>query len=194
MMVEQLLRFVLANMYCQKDGTTYQQTSGVAMGTACAPPVANIYMAADFETSARQQADVWPRFYFRLIDDGFFIWEYGLPALSLFQQLLGSLRPNIRLVFQQHTQCIPYLDVYIAKDMSATGDMVPIMFSTYQKPHNKYLKQRLLARGYPNSFLQPIFDTITHADRQYYLQQQQHHRQQRQQQQQQDATGGGGCE
>jgi len=43
------------------------------------------------------------------------------------------------LVFQQHTQCIPYLDVYIAKDMSATGDMVPIMFSTYQKPHNKYL-------------------------------------------------------
>jgi len=103
--------------------------------------------------------------------------------------------------------------------------MVPIMFSTYQKPHNKYLyipfqshhrshvfrafvrgeliryavtntlsadflkvaavfKQRLLARGYPNSFLQPIFDTITHADRQYYLQQQQHHRQQQQQQQQ----------
>jgi len=46
-------------------------------------------------------------------------------------------------------------------------------------------KQRLLARGYPNSFLQPIFDTITHADRQYFLQQQQHHRQQRQQQQQQ---------
>jgi predicted dehydrogenase len=79
------------------------------MGTACAPPVvANIYMAADFEASARQLADEWPRFYFRLIDDGFFIWEHGLAALSVFQQLLGSLRPNI------HTYALHFSRTFIA--------------------------------------------------------------------------------
>lgn len=226
MMVEQLLRFVLSNMYCQRNDITYQQTSGVVMGTACAPPVTNIYMAADFEASARQLTDEWPRFYFRLIDDGFFIWEHNLEALSVFQQLLSSLKPNIRLVFQQDITCIPYLDVYVAKDMSVPGALVPIVFSTYQKPHNKYLyipfqshhrshvfsafvrgeliryvitntlladflkmadlfKTRLVARGYPITFLQPIFDAIHHSDRRYYLRQQQ----QRQQRQQRATTG-----
>jgi hypothetical protein len=40
-MVLDMAAFVLKQMYCQRDGTVYQQTAGVAMGTACAPPLAN---------------------------------------------------------------------------------------------------------------------------------------------------------
>jgi len=92
------------------------------------------------------------------------------------------------------------------------------MFSTYQKPHNRYLyipyqshhrphvfrafirgeliryavtntkevsfaamcavfHQRLVSRGYPADFLQSVFASVSHADRQQYLQQQQQQQQ-----------------
>jgi hypothetical protein len=96
-------------------------------------------MAAYFEASTTQLADVWPRFYFRLINDGFFIWEYGLAALSVFQhEMLSCRRPSIFLDVvdsKRHprdTQCIPYSDVYAAKNMYVPGDLVPIVFSTFQ--------------------------------------------------------------
>ena len=97
------------------------------------------------------------------------------------------------------------------------------MFSTYQKPHNRYLYipyqshhrshvfrafirgelirytvtnsraadfqqvsqlfwQRLVARGYPQRFLRPIFDGVAHVDRARYMSQQQQQQQQRRQQ------------
>ena len=37
-MVEQLLKFVVSNVYCQRNGITCQPTSGIAMGTALALP------------------------------------------------------------------------------------------------------------------------------------------------------------
>lgn len=139
MLVEQLLQFVLSNTFCQRGGVVYQQTSGVTMGTACAPPVANIYMATAFEAAARQQSASWPRFYFRLIDDGFFVWEGSQAALAAFIALLGGLLPNIRLTFQQHSRRIQYLDVWIEKGVAAADGTVRLLLSTYQKPHNKYL-------------------------------------------------------
>ena len=139
MMVHQFLQFVLHNMYCQRNGVVYQQTSGVTMGTACAPPVANIYMATAFEHTAKQRAVLWPQHYFRLIDDGFFIWEYGPRTLQAFMRLLSTLLPNIQLTFQQHDTKLCFLDLWIEKDMSYGGDSVPLVFTTYQKAHNKYL-------------------------------------------------------
>lgn len=100
-MVSQLLHFVFDNKFRQHGAAVYQQTSGVTMGTACAPPVANIYMSTAFEAEAQRQSPLWPRFDLRLIDDGFFIWEHGQPALSAFIPLLSTLLPNIRLKFQQ---------------------------------------------------------------------------------------------
>jgi hypothetical protein len=120
--------------------------------------------------------------------------------------------------------------------MSVPGALVSIVFSTYQKPYNKYLyipfqshhrshvfrafvrgeliryvitntlttdflkmadlfRTRLVARGYPMTFLvQPIFDAITHADRRYYLQQQQQRQQRQQRAWYLHITSGGICE
>jgi hypothetical protein len=138
-MVEEMASFVLDNTYCTRDGIVYQQTAGVAMGTACAPPLANIYMAVEFEQCARQLASSWPQYYFRLIDDGAFIWEGDKDSLQQFIQLLNTLLPNIKLKFATSDTCLQYLDVWIRKDMSGAASTVPIVFSTYQKPHNKYL-------------------------------------------------------
>jgi hypothetical protein len=41
-----LLRFVLKNNYLQYQDTTYKQISGLAIGTSCAPTIANLYCAA----------------------------------------------------------------------------------------------------------------------------------------------------
>jgi len=99
------------------------------MGTACAPAVANIYMATEFEAAARSRALTWPQYYFRLIDDGFFIWENDQASLGVFMQLLSTLLPNIRLKFQSSTSKLPYLDVWIEKDFSREqSGCVPIMF------------------------------------------------------------------
>lgn len=165
---------------------------------------------------------IWPRFYFRLIDDGFFIWEHGQDTLQPFLTLLSTLLPNIQLTFQQHQHKLPYLDVWISKDMAAAGPLVPLLFTTHQKSHSKYLYipyqshhrphvfrafirgeliryavtntrqsdfqhmadlfwQRLVIRGYPPRFLQPIFAGVTHDARIRYLQQPSHQQQQRQQ-------------
>jgi hypothetical protein len=55
-----------------------------------------------------------------------------------FMQLLNTL-PNIKLKFTTSDTCVQYLDVWIRKDMSGTASTVPLVFSTYQKPHNKHL-------------------------------------------------------
>jgi hypothetical protein len=47
----------------------------------------NIDMAVWFEHRAQQLSLYWPRKYFRLIDDGMFIWEAGFDALQQFIQL-----------------------------------------------------------------------------------------------------------
>lgn len=41
-----LLRFVLRNNYFSYQGTTYKQISGLAIGTSCAPIIANLYCAS----------------------------------------------------------------------------------------------------------------------------------------------------
>ena len=74
---------------------------------------------------ARQLASSWPRYYFRLIDDGMFIWEGDQDGLQQFMQLLSSLLPNIKLKLVTSDSCLQYLDVWVSKDMSASGSMVP---------------------------------------------------------------------
>ena len=37
------------------------------------------------------------------------------------------------------TASIVYIDLVITKDLSLPGDTVPLLVSTYQKPHNRYL-------------------------------------------------------
>ena len=152
-MVYEMLSFVLGNSFLQRGGRVYKQSSGVIMGTSCAPPVANIFMATEFEAKARSiTGDNWPDSYFRLIDDGFFMWQQSSSSLAAFVSLLESVIPGIRLQFKYASARIQYLDLWVVKDMSVAGDRVPIKFETFQKPHNRYLYIPYMSHHRPHVF------------------------------------------
>jgi hypothetical protein len=137
--VDALLRFVMGGNFFQFAGTTYQQIQGGAMGTPCMPPVANIFMAHCVEAPLRARAAYWPRAYRRLIDDGFFVWERDRASLEAFLADLNSALPGIRITWQISSTSIACLDLVITKDQSKVGPTVPLVISTFQKPHNRYL-------------------------------------------------------
>jgi hypothetical protein len=136
--VQDMLHFVMDNSYCERRGQYYKQ-HGTAMGTSCAPPYANIYFAECVERILKQEFPDYPKQYFRLIDDGMFVWEGPRVRLDTFLNRMNTLLPNIKITWQISPLKVAYLDVWVAKDMSGGGPLVPIQFSTYQKPHNKYM-------------------------------------------------------
>lgn len=138
-LVHALLLFVMNGNFFHFKGDIYQQVKGGAMGTPCMPPVANIHMAHWVEAPVRAAAAYWPRIYARFIDDGFFVWERDRLSLDAFLSALNAALPGINLTWQVSTTSIPYMDLVITKDLSVPGASVPLVVSTYQKPHNKYL-------------------------------------------------------
>lgn len=66
--IRRMVRFVMDNNFLQYRGQTFRQVSGLAMGTSCAPVLANIY-AAYFERKARVVHREGILLYVRYIDD-----------------------------------------------------------------------------------------------------------------------------
>jgi hypothetical protein len=139
-MVYDLLHFIMDNSYCMRNGVPYKQTGGTAMGTPCAVPYANIYFARCIEVLLRATFPEFPRHYFRLIDDGFFIWEGPDALLHDFLHRMNTMLPNISITWHISNDKLPYLDLWVIKRMSSpTAASASIHFATYQKPHNKYM-------------------------------------------------------
>lgn len=66
--IRKMVEFVMNNNFLQYQGQTFRQRSGLAMGTSCAPVLANIY-AAYFERKARVVHREGVLLYVRYIDD-----------------------------------------------------------------------------------------------------------------------------
>ena len=105
-----LMKLVAINLNCNDfiiNGEHFLQVSGVAMGKAFVPHLANMYLATFDEkdtTGFRHK----PRLYKRFIDDQFFIREHSLDNLNEFQQFLNSLIPRIKLTFTYSTVSINF--------------------------------------------------------------------------------------
>lgn len=138
-MVTAMLDLIMLNGYCQADGAYYQQIYGTVMGTPVAPPYSNIYIAEALEAVVQANSSYWPAIYKRFIDDGFFVWEQDEPSLQAFLQQLNSTLPNIKLTWKYSQTTVDYMDLTITKNMHVAGAHVPIIISTYQKPHNQYM-------------------------------------------------------
>lgn len=152
-MLQEMCEFVMYNSYISRNGVIRKQINGAAMGTPCAPPFANIYIARDLEDSIKaSHPHLWPDIYHRLIDDGFFVWCGSEHDLDTFVHLLGNTLPNIKIKVQRNKNRLAFLDLWIVKDMSVDGDLVPICFETYQKPHNKYLYIPYFSHHRPHIF------------------------------------------
>lgn len=107
------LELVLNNNYFTFSGVVYHQTSGIAMGTSCAPPLAQLFMAIleqDLRASLRSG---WPSYYKRYIDDAFIIFIGPLHELERFLHALQHLHQNLRWTFIVSKKAVAFLDLNI---------------------------------------------------------------------------------
>ena len=125
-----LLSFVLHNNVFQFQDDTYQQKSGLAMGTACAPAVANL-LCAEIEETLPISPILPLKYYGRYIDDIFIIYQGTEDDLKCFLEdfRLGNL--EISWTWSQNK--IPFLDVEIILENSR------LVTRLYKKNLNKHM-------------------------------------------------------
>jgi hypothetical protein len=123
-----LLRFVLQNNFFQYEGTTYHQVSGLAMGTSCAPVIANLYCAVK-EVELRKR---YPQYYYgRYIDDIFTTFKGTEEALQAYLETI-QLGP-LKITWEYSMTSMHFLDVLV---YAREGRLATCI---YRKELNKYL-------------------------------------------------------
>ncbi|CAJ0934161.1 unnamed protein product [Ranitomeya imitator] len=113
-LVLELLGFVLTHNFFVFKDIFYLQKRGTAMGAACAPSYANLFLGAwersIFGDGGVQAADhvlCWVRY----IDDILFLWGGTTQQLEEFMSRLNDNQLNIKLTYQFDHQRIDFLDV-----------------------------------------------------------------------------------
>lgn len=122
------IRLILRCNYFDFLGNNYHQVSGLAMGTSCAPPVAQFFMY-ELERIA-MQSDPWPVVYERYLDDVEMLWEGTVAGLLSFGAALNRMHPHIVFTFKVSTVEVVFLDLGIYVFDGALG------YSNFVKPLN----------------------------------------------------------
>lgn len=112
------LELVLNNNFFTFDGDTYRQTAGIAMGTPCAPPLAQLFVAGLEEAARASLGQQWPALYVRYIDDGFAIFNGHRSQLDTFMAAVQAMHPNLRWTFTVSQKAVAFLDlsIWIGRD------------------------------------------------------------------------------
>ncbi len=135
-----LLRFILRDNIFTFNGRVYRQTCGVAMGTRCAPSLANLFMACVEEDFLRRRMDqelTVPTAWLRYLDDLLIIWEGSLSDLRSFAHQLDSFHPNIRFTTHIRQSSVEFLDIMIFKGARFAQTQV-LDVAPYAKPCNTF--------------------------------------------------------
>lgn len=107
-----LLELTLFNNDFKFGNKQYLQIHGTAMGKKYAPALANLYLKS-FDNSAQQDFHIHPEWYFRFLDDVFFIWGGGVDNLVKFQKFLNNLIPDIEITLEYSEIQMPFLDTML---------------------------------------------------------------------------------
>ena len=126
--IVQALELVLNLNFFEFNGSTFRQVQGLAMGTPCAPPVANLFMAS-LETAVPM-----PLLYLRYLDDVLTVQvvDDAHPEDALWESL-HAMHPSIRLTRVRSESAVDFLDLQIYRQ----GDR--LLHRVHQKVLNKYL-------------------------------------------------------
>lgn len=112
---DELLNLLELTLYSNDfsfNNNQYLQIHGTAMGKKYAPGLANLYLRS-FDETAQTGFQISPIFYFRFLDDVFFVWTGGKALLMKFQSFLNNLIPDIEITFEFNEVQIPFLDTLI---------------------------------------------------------------------------------
>lgn len=111
----ELLDFILKHNDFEFNNQNYLQICGCPMGKIIGPSAANIYLI-DFDFQAMHNFKIKPYYYFRFLDDIFFIWIGTVTELMQYEKFLNNLIPDINLKFEYSTISANFLDITIFKE------------------------------------------------------------------------------
>ena len=109
-----LLSHVLTNNFVRFGNKILKQTSGIAMGSRVAPPVAITFMHI-LETGFMTTLDFIPALYIRYIDDILGVWTHGIDRLNHFFNCINTYNDSISFTIEStfSTGQLPFLDTLI---------------------------------------------------------------------------------
>ena len=120
-MIRDLLKIVLGDNHFSFADNFYTQKSGVAMGTKCAPHLANLFMAAFEEKALASWKGTTPLQWLRFIDDVFMIWPGTREELNNFHNHLNSQMSTIEFTMEASEESATFLDLRIYKGARFRG-------------------------------------------------------------------------
>ena len=115
------------------NGIRYLQKIGCAMGTVCAPNYANIFMGKFEKTHIYPYINHFSNFYYRFIDDIFFIWNGTVIQLQEFIKKLHNRHPTIKFDFKFSKTSIEFLDTTVYKNKEQNK----LLKTVYCKPTDR---------------------------------------------------------
>ena len=130
--IQSLLDIILTNNHFLYDDMFFQQITGKAMGTICAPPHASIFMHK-IESQILNHAPHSIRFWRRFIDDGFFIFTHREDKLNEVLTFMNAIHPTIKFTFKYSKTSIDFLDTSIC-----IGQGRKLFSKIYTKPTDTF--------------------------------------------------------
>ncbi len=147
----ELLEICLKNNDFYFAGRTFVQKCGTAMGKKFAPNLANLYLL-EFDRLACDGFRIKPWYFFRFLDDIFFVWTGTHRELQEFNDYINSILPGIKITLTFKEEIIEFLDTRIYKqhrsNVTALGTRVFFKDTdTHQLLHGRSFHPRHTTRG-----------------------------------------------
>ena len=133
-----ILQWALENNYFYFLEETFKQVVGTAMGANVAPTFANLFLIFHEKILKRKLKERWPKLYFRLLDDIFFVWEGTRTELDEFLKMFDELSPSLSFTQEIKEKKIAILDLTIYKGKRFESNNV-LDYCLYEKPTNQHL-------------------------------------------------------
>lgn len=127
-----LLKLTLENNDFEFNNKIFLQIYGTAMGYPYAPNLANIFLL-DFDYKLTNEFKVKPLFYFRFLDDIFFIWPGTIDELGEFETYMNGLIPNIKVTLTHHRRELSFLDTTVFKHTDSDTAITTLQTRVYFK-------------------------------------------------------------
>jgi hypothetical protein len=147
-----LFEICLRNNDFEFDGQLFLQILGCAMGLSWAPSAADLYLKK-LDGDAKRGFAYRPRYYFRFLDDCFWVWYHGREELKKFADFLNQSIPGIKITMQVADHLIQFLDLAIYKKYLDNGECelrTRVYFKTtdkHQLLHAKSFHPRHTSQG-----------------------------------------------
>ena len=130
--MKKITEIALKNNFLQFNGQIYHQHTGVAMGSALGPTMANVYLHTRVDQTLLDKPEV--LYVRRYLDDVFFVLRENTDIRE-FQNSLNRIdAPFMRFTLESDLSMVNFLDLFVYKSKDGTFKV-----KNYVKPNNKFL-------------------------------------------------------